>query len=58
MLGKYAQARKMIDEGVRVAIATDYNPGTSPTESLADNYVLCMFWHEAYTRRDNKGDDT
>ncbi len=34
MLGKYAQARKMIDEGVRVAIATDYNPGTSPTESL------------------------
>jgi imidazolonepropionase len=34
MLGKYAQARKMIDAGVRVAIATDYNPGTSPTESL------------------------
>lgn len=34
MLGKYAQARKMIDEGVRVAIATDYNPGTNPTESL------------------------
>lgn len=34
MLGKYAQARKMIEAGVRVAIATDYNPGTSPTESL------------------------
>lgn len=34
MLGKYAQARKMIDAGVRVAIATDYNPGTSPTENL------------------------
>lgn len=34
MLGKYAQARKMIDAGVRVALATDYNPGTSPTESL------------------------
>lgn len=34
MLGKYAKARKMIDAGVRVAIATDYNPGTSPTESL------------------------
>lgn len=34
MLGKYAQARRMIDAGVRVAIATDYNPGTSPTESL------------------------
>jgi imidazolonepropionase len=34
MLGKYAEARKMIDAGVRVAIATDYNPGTSPTENL------------------------
>lgn len=34
MTGKYAQARKMIDAGVRVAVATDYNPGTSPTENL------------------------
>jgi imidazolonepropionase len=34
MLGKYAQARKMMDMGVRVAIATDYNPGTCPTENL------------------------
>lgn len=34
MLGKYAQARKMMEKGVRVAIATDYNPGTCPTENL------------------------
>ncbi|HYE83266.1 MAG TPA: imidazolonepropionase [Clostridia bacterium] len=34
MLGKYAAARKMMDKGVRVAIATDYNPGTCPTENL------------------------
>lgn len=34
MLGKYAQARKMIQKDVRVAIATDYNPGSCPTENL------------------------
>ena len=30
----YAPSKKMIEEGVRVAIATDYNPGSSPTENL------------------------
>lgn len=30
----YAPAKKMIEEGVRVAIATDFNPGSSPTENL------------------------
>ena len=30
----YAPAKKMLEEGVRVAIATDYNPGSSPTENL------------------------
>lgn len=34
MTGKFAEARKMIDKGVRVALATDYNPGTCPTENL------------------------
>ncbi|SKA79757.1 imidazolonepropionase [Caloramator quimbayensis] len=33
-LGKYARGRKMIDMGLPVALATDYNPGTCPTESL------------------------
>ena len=35
-LGKdaYAQARKMIDEGVAVALATDFNPGSCVTENL------------------------
>ena len=30
----YPQARKLIDAGVPVALATDYNPGTSPTLSM------------------------
>jgi imidazolonepropionase len=33
-LREYAQARKLIDAGVPVALATDYNPGTSPTLSM------------------------
>jgi imidazolonepropionase len=31
---QYAPARKLIDAGAIVAIATDYNPGTSPTVSM------------------------
>jgi imidazolonepropionase len=31
---EYPQARKLIDAGVPVALATDYNPGTSPTLSM------------------------
>lgn len=30
----FARARTMIEEGVPVALATDFNPGSSPTESL------------------------
>ncbi len=33
-LEKYAPARKLIDAGAIVALATDYNPGTSPTMSM------------------------
>ena len=33
-LAKYPPARKYIDAGVAVALATDYNPGTSPTVSM------------------------
>ena len=33
-LKKYPDARRLIDEGVPVALATDYNPGTSPTVSM------------------------
>ncbi len=35
-LGKnsYARAREMLDQGVCVALATDFNPGSSPTENL------------------------
>lgn len=35
-LGKtrYAPARKLIDAGATVAIATDYNPGTAPSSSM------------------------
>ena len=31
---KYPPARQMIDAGARVALATDFNPGSSPTQDL------------------------
>ncbi len=31
----YPPARQMIDRGVRVALATDFNPGSSPTQDLS-----------------------
>jgi imidazolonepropionase len=33
-LKEYPNARRLIDAGVAVALATDYNPGTSPTISM------------------------
>lgn len=33
-LNAYPNARRLIDAGVPVALATDYNPGTSPTMSM------------------------
>ena len=33
-LGKFAKAKQMIEEGVAVALSTDYNPGSSPTENM------------------------
>jgi len=33
-LRKYAPARALIEGGASVALATDYNPGTSPTVSM------------------------
>jgi imidazolonepropionase len=33
-LDAYPDARRLIDSGVPVALATDYNPGTSPTTSM------------------------
>jgi len=37
---KYPDARRFIDAGVAVALATDYNPGTSPTLSM--QFVLSL----------------
>ncbi len=31
---RYAPARRLIDEGAAVALATDFNPGTSPTVNM------------------------
>lgn len=31
----YPPARKLLDAGARVALATDFNPGTAPTQDLA-----------------------
>lgn len=39
-LQKYPPARKLIDAGVAVALATDYNPGSSPTPSMP--FVLSL----------------
>ncbi len=39
-LEKYPPARKLIDGGVAVALATDYNPGSSPTASMP--FVLSL----------------
>jgi imidazolonepropionase len=33
-MNEYPNARRLIDAGVPVALATDYNPGTSPTISM------------------------
>ena len=33
-LGQYPPARALIDAGVPVSLATDYNPGSSPTTSM------------------------
>ena len=38
--GKYPPARRLIDAGVPVALATDYNPGSSPTSSMP--FVLSL----------------
>ncbi|HJT38271.1 MAG TPA: amidohydrolase family protein, partial [Actinomycetota bacterium] len=32
--GRFAPARMLIEHGVRIAISTDFNPGTSYTENL------------------------
>ena len=39
-LEKFPPARKLIDSGVAVALATDYNPGSSPTASMP--FVLSL----------------
>ncbi len=39
-LEKFPPARKLIDNGVAVALATDYNPGSSPTTSMP--FVLSL----------------
>jgi len=39
-LNRYPDARRLIDAGVPVALATDYNPGSSPTPSMP--FVLSL----------------
>lgn len=43
MLNKFANARAMIEAGVPIALATDCNPGTSPTESLQAIMTFACF---------------
>ena len=48
-LGKhhFAPARRFIDAGVPVALATDLNPGTTPTPSLPLVHVRRRAWRWA-----------
>ena len=39
-LGKYPPARKLINAGAAIALATDYNPGSSPTTNMP--FVLSL----------------
>lgn len=43
MQEKRAPARKLIDEGAAVALATDFNPGSSMTESMLFAIQLAVF---------------
>jgi imidazolonepropionase len=43
MLEKKAPARRLIDEGAVVALATDFNPGSSMTESMLFVLQLGVF---------------
>jgi imidazolonepropionase len=43
MQQKTAPARKMVDQGVIVALATDFNPGSSMTESMLFILQLAVF---------------
>ncbi len=38
----YAPARKMIDKGVKVAVSTDYNPGTHPSVDLITTATIAV----------------
>ena len=43
MTGKYADARRMIDNGNIVALATDFNPGSCPTYSMQCIIALACY---------------
>ncbi len=50
----YAPARRMLDSGVSIALATDFNPGSSHIQSMSFILVLaCLYLHlsieEAFT---------
>jgi imidazolonepropionase len=38
--GKYARARAMLDHGMAIALSTDANPGSSPTENM--QFILSL----------------
>ena len=45
-MSQYAPARKMVDAGCRIAISTDFNPGSAPTQSLPLMMTIaCIYMH-------------
>lgn len=41
--GHYAPARELIDEGVPIALATDFNPGSAPSTSIGFTMALGVY---------------
>jgi imidazolonepropionase len=46
---EFAPARRLLDTGVRVALATDFNPGTSPTQDVSLVSILAALEMEMRT---------
>ena len=53
-LEAFPPARKLIDSGVPVALATDYNPGTAPDAVHALCAFGCVHAHEDVARRGDR----
>ena len=54
---RYPAAREMIDAGLAVVLATDFNPGSSPTPSIPMILARVNAHEDDTCGRDHGGDD-